>query len=183
MCLSDIRDCEACGLCKNQKPLLDSIESCDGFWIGLSAKITKDADERPLDPSTKSGTLLSEFESMFETLNMYRTNLVKCAPLDRKGKLRYPNKREINACLGNLDREIEELDPKVIILLGKKVEEAVGSHFSIEFEEWGDFSYKCEVANGRYFLSVHHPSYIQVYKRAFISEYIQGIRDSLTHCL
>lgn len=175
MCLSDIKDCSACTLCNNQKPLLDLVDSCDGFWVGLSAKMTKFDKERPLDPNTKSGNLLSIFEDVAQDFTMYRTNLVKCVPINDKKKLRYPNANEINACLHNLEVEIDELNPRVIFLLGKKVEEAVSELYSIKFTHEDGCSYRYQKCGKRYFVSMHHPSYIQVYKRKQISEYIKGI--------
>ena len=36
--IEQIRRCQKCGLCFNQKPLLDTEKECQVFWVGLSAK-------------------------------------------------------------------------------------------------------------------------------------------------
>ena len=36
--IEQIRRCQKCGLCFNQKPLLDTEKRMSGFWVGLSAK-------------------------------------------------------------------------------------------------------------------------------------------------
>lgn len=36
--IEQIRRCQKCGLCFNQKPLLDTEKECHVFWVGLSAK-------------------------------------------------------------------------------------------------------------------------------------------------
>ena len=179
MCISDIKSCKKCSICIHQEPLIDECTCCDGFWVGLSAKLSNTVKARPLDSSTKSGSLLDECEKSFDHIKMYRTNLVKCAPLTEQGKLRYPNEMEINSCLQNLVDEIKELRPKIVILLGKRVEMAVGSYFGIKFEADGAFSYKCVIDDGINYLSIQHPSYINIYRRAYISDYIRGISDAV----
>lgn len=60
-------------------------------------------------------------------MSVYRTNLVKCAPIDSEKRLRYPNDKEINACFEKLTDEINNIAPKLIILLGILLE----SHFKL----------------------------------------------------
>ena len=50
--LEDIRTCSKCGLCNNQRPLLDSERPCQVFWVGLSAKKITSEEERPLSEQT-----------------------------------------------------------------------------------------------------------------------------------
>ncbi|MBT9147098.1 MAG: hypothetical protein DDT32_00850 [Syntrophomonadaceae bacterium] len=160
-----IKECNRCGLYNHQKPLMDEVEGCRVFWVGLSAKISACEGERPLSPATNSGDLLCRVEGKCLGVPMYRTNLVKCAPLDGSGKLRYPNRNEIELCLPHLGMEIEELAPQIVFLLGGKVIDAVGRHFSIKFENWNGFNYPFRKHGGMYYVPVHHPSYIYVYKR------------------
>jgi len=177
-----IKNCNKCTLCENQTPLLDTVKSADVFWVGLSAKKTDKEDEVPLSPETNSGALILQAEKMCMGVLTYRTNLVKCVPLDDKGKLRYPSKKEANVCLPNLTVEIEELKPKIIFLLGNQVREAVGRFYSLAFEGWEDFNYSPVKKNKAYYVPIHHPSYIHVYKRKNIDDYItslEGLVNSL----
>jgi DNA polymerase len=114
---------------------------------------------------------------------MYRTNLVKCAPLNETGKLRYPNRKEIDLCLPHLEMEIDELAPQIVFLLGNKVIDAVSRHFSTEFEKWDGFNYSFQKHGNAYFVPVHHPSYIHVYKRKMIDEYISGLERVINQLL
>ena len=84
-----IKNCNKCGLCKHQSPLIDDAETCQVFWVGLSAKTVTFEEERPLSPTTNSGKLISSVEEKCEGILTYKTNLVKCVPLDEKMKLRY----------------------------------------------------------------------------------------------
>ena len=178
-----IKKCNKCGLCKHQLPLVDKFCDCQIFWVGLSAKITLDSEEGPLSPTTNSGNLLCKVEERCANISTYRTNIVKCAPLNEKGKLRYPNKKEINVCLPHFDDEIECLSPRIVFLLGNKVTEAVSKKYSINFKKWNNFNYEFQKYKDLYFVSIHHPSYVYVYKRKYISEYIDGIENVIKKLL
>lgn len=126
--IEQIRKCQKCGLCFNQKPLLEGKKECQIFWVGLSAKIIKNEDEIPLSPDTNTGMLIQKIEQMLGEVDTYKTNLVKCVPLNEQNKLRYPNKKEIDSCFGNLKKEIKELSPRIVFLLGEKVYSSVEKH-------------------------------------------------------
>lgn len=174
--LEAIMKCKKCGLCQHQAPLLDDTKACQVFWVGLSAKKVTSLNEKPLSPSTNSGSILCKVEENCESVNMYKTNLVKCLPLDNAGKLRYPNKKEIDLCIPNLCSEIEELSPRIIFLLGGKVTDAIIRHYSISLSKWNGFDYTGTKHKQMYFVPVHHPSYVYVYKRKQIDEYVSGLK-------
>lgn len=48
----------------------------------------------------------------------YLTNVLKCRPVDKKGRNRKPRKGEIELCGTWLKDEIKEVEPKIIVLLG-----------------------------------------------------------------
>lgn len=172
-----ILNCKRCPLYKNQSPLIEIKDYCDVMWIGLSAKKIgmQSEDEYPLSPLTKSGQLIKQIESSFEDVVTYKTNLVKCLPLDRSGKLRYPSNEEITKCVHHIKYEIDMLKPKIVIMLGQLVTDAVAKFFGIRIDKSTSFDYTYEHYNGVYFISVQHPSYISVYKREFISNYQTAI--------
>lgn len=170
-----IKSCKKCGLCIHQSPLIDTAQDGSVFWVGLSAKKTTCANERPLSPLTNSGEILCKVEEKCTNIPMYRTNIVKCVPLDEKGKLRYPSIEEINQCLPHFDEEIASLSPKVVFLLGNQVVDAISKHYSISLKKWRGFSYSFTKYNNMYFVPIHHPSYIYVYKRKQVDDYIEGI--------
>jgi DNA polymerase len=181
--LENSKNCEKCGLCKHQSPLYDEKKTCQVFWVGLSAKMIKSKDEKPLSPTTNSGGLLSLVENNCKEISTYRTNLVKCVPLDESGKLRYPNRNEIKLCLPHLASEIEELTPKIIFLLGGKVIESVSKMYSVSFDKWEEFNYRATYYNNSLFVPVHHPSYVYVYKRKRINEYTSGLERMIQQAL
>ncbi len=172
-----IKNCAKCALCTNQKPLLDKVCKGKVFWVGLSAKKIKYENESPLSSTTNSGKIISQVEERCAGISMYKTNIVKCLPLDDRGKLRYPNKFEINLCISNIDCEITALSPSIVFLLGSLVTEAVGRYFQIEFDSWIDFYYKPKQCKGIYFVPIQHPSYIHVYKRKSMYDYMCGLES------
>lgn len=173
----EIKACQKCGLCQNQKPLLDKERECDVFWVGLSAKPVKSENEIPLAPETNTGMLIQKMEDILYDISTYKTNLVKCVPLNEEKKLRYPNKKEIESCMGNLQKEINELSPKIVFLLGEKVYSSVEKYLDIKFDKWDEFNYSYKEYEGVYYVPIHHPSYIYVYKRKRIDEYIDGVES------
>jgi DNA polymerase len=177
--LEDISQCNKCELYKNQKPLLDTALKCDVFWVGLSAKQAMSDIEKPLSATTNSGKVICEIEKKYIKTITYKTNLVKCLPLDDRGKLRYPKQHEMELCMLNLEKEICELSPKVIFLLGNKVTDTVGKYFSIKFEKIKGYEYKLYKHEDNYFVPIHHPSYIWVYKRKQMNDYYFGVKNVL----
>ena len=108
-------------------------------------------------------------------MTTYKTNLVKCLPLNEHQKLRYPNNKGIDCCFVNLKKEIDELKPRIVFLLGEKVYSSVGKHLSINFEKGDGFDFYYKEYQKTFFVPVQHPSYIYVYKRKQMDEYVCGI--------
>lgn len=171
------RICKACGLYLNQLPVLDERKSSNIFWVGLSSVLITEEDEKiPLSKHTRSGALIGKIEEPFlDDITFYKTNVVKCLPL-LNDKIRYPLKHEMEKCFPNLVDEIEALKPAIIFLLGKQVAQFVlGKHSYNSFTLNDDFKYESYLINDIVYIPVHHPSYILVYKRKFIENYINGI--------
>ncbi len=183
--IEQIQRCEKCSLCFNQRPLLDSQRSCQVIWVGLSAKKKTLEVEAPLSPHTSSGLLIKKIEEKCSDVVTYKTNLVKCLPLSERGTLRYPTKKEIDCCFENLLCEIHTLSPQIVFLLGEKVSSSVAQHFHVQFDKWHDFDYRFMNISGIYYVPVHHPSYINVYRRKMVERYILSIAqlmDKLLNC-
>ena len=56
--IEQISECQKCGLCFNQKPLLDCERKCQVFWVGLSAKRKTYDAEIPLSATTNTGKII-----------------------------------------------------------------------------------------------------------------------------
>lgn len=166
MILEEVKKCDNCSLCQNQKPLLDKITECDIMWVGLSAKRVLNINNSiPLDNDTNSGKIIELIENELPNIKFYKTNLVKCLPLDKNGKLRYPNSSEMNACINNLLIEINILHPQIILILGKEAYNFIDKYFTKNNLDKIKLIY------------IEHPSYIYVYKRKYIDDYITKVTN------
>jgi DNA polymerase len=162
--LKKLSKCNKCNLCNNQKPLLDKVFECDVMWVGLSAKKVDDVNETiPLCNDTNSGKIIEMIENKLSNIRFYKSNLVKCLPLDENNKLRYPSTSEMNACIDNLLLEIKKLNPKIIFVLGKNTYNFIDKYFK-----------KNKIDNSK-LIYIEHPSYIYVYKRKYIDDYVDKI--------
>ena len=162
--LKKLSNCTKCGLCMNQKPLLDNTCLCDVMWVGLSAKKVDDVNTTiPLCNDTNSGKIIELIENRLSNVKFYKSNLVKCLPLDDNNKLRYPSTSEMNACIDNLLLEIRELKPKIIFVLGKTTYNFIDKYFK-----------RNNIDNSK-LIYIEHPSYIYVYKRKLIDDYIEKV--------
>lgn len=177
----EIRNCKNCNLCRNQQPLLESCQRCDVMWVGLSAKKVKDVESAvPLDETTRTGKVIAEIEKMLDGVSYYKTNVVKCVPLDENGKLRYPSRQEMNTCVSNLESEIEHLSPKVVFLLGEKAKSAVAKKYHLNFHRSDELFHYQGVTSGHIcFYAIEHPSYVSIYKRKRIEDYKKAVVTSI----
>lgn len=168
-------DCIHCDIAKRySNPDTKISNTYDILWVGISAKI----GEEPLSETTNTGKLVKQIEAACGKPG-YKTNLVKCPPVDKNGKLRYPNQAEIDCCFKNLLAEIAEVKPKVVILLGEKVCSAVEKKLNIKIKRWRGFEYFATEYNGIWYLPAQHPSYIYVYKRKEVEKYVEKVAEAI----
>ena len=161
-CDNKIIKCNRCSISYNQKPLIDILRKADIMFVGISAKIKETEDEMPLSENTNSGKLIKMIEERLleenHNISCYRSNMVKCVPLNEKGKIRNPDILEIENCIDNLVYELSIVKPKVIVLLGRLVEK----HLKKKIIEQGYNT-----------ITIYHPSYIHVYRKKEIEKYVE----------
>jgi len=178
--------CSNCGLYQNQLPLLDSRYSlCDVLWVGLSAKMIKARGESaPLGADTNSGKIINRIEGDLNNHVFAKTNLVKCAPLDQDNKLRYPTYKEMKSCFCHLQNEVANLGPRLVFLLGLKVATFVLREKDVQIPSLdSEFNYGiCEYDNVS-FVPIHHPSFIHIYKRRQLDQYISKVQAIISQTL
>lgn len=176
---NNIKSCKKCTLWKNQSPLLEVVYKADVIWIGISAVRVNNNSELPLDKSTNTGRLIRNIELNFQDLSFYHTNIVKCLPL-KNNKIRYPHQNEIDQCKYHLIRELIMLKPKLVFLLGRQVADYVLTNVGFKNFNFSDyFDYNIYYHKDICFIPIHHPSYILVYKRKLLENYISKITEHL----
>ncbi|HRF20398.1 MAG TPA: uracil-DNA glycosylase family protein [Chitinophagaceae bacterium] len=172
--------CKTCGLYINQLPVLDFLKQSHIFWVGLSAvQFDEGVEHLPLSPTTRTGALINTIEQpLIDNIGFYKTNLVKCVPLKENGKIRYPIEHEMEKCYPNFQFELEALKPSVVFLLGKQVSAFIMKKMGVKDVYLPDnFRYKALEIGNTFFVPVHHPSFMLVYKRKQLSIYIKSIQS------
>ena len=157
-----ITKCNKCDISCNQKALVENMKKSDIMFLGISAKMKETEDEMPLSENTNSGKLIKMIEERLleenNNLLCYRSNMVKCVPLNEEGKIRYPDNLEIENCIENLEYELNIVKPKVVVFLGRLVEK---------------YLKKKIIELGYNVITIYHPSYIYVYRKKEIEKYVE----------
>lgn len=106
------------------------------------------------------------FNESLKTIGLKReqiwvSNIVKFRPTENNSRNRKPTKKEIKACLPILKKEIELIDPKIIVTLGSIALHALtGRKYKITEVSGQKLSY-----GGRILLSTYHPSAVMRFKK------------------
>lgn len=124
------------------------------IFLGLSNK----KDLLPFDESTNSGKIINDIINKLDD-KCLKLNLVQYAPLDKNGKLRYPNKKEINNSIPIFLKTVKSFNPDLIIGFGNIVKDEIS---------------KIDLLKNKIIFK-KHPSYIFVYDRKNINNYINDI--------
>ncbi len=117
-----VAGCRLCGLCKGRDKTVFGVGDIRAKWlfVGEGPGYYENIQGEPF--VGQAGRLL---DNMLRALGVKRgeaafiANIVKCRPTDADGKDRAPTPEEVAACLPYLQRQIELIQPQVIVALGK----------------------------------------------------------------
>ena len=113
-----VRACTACGLCRHRKQAVFGVGHEAAPWLFVGEGPGADEDELG-DPFVgQAGKLLDSMlaaAGLARGREVYIANVVKCRPPGN----RTPTPEEAAACAPFLDRQIELIQPKLIVALGK----------------------------------------------------------------
>ena len=113
-----VKDCAACGLRAGCTQTVFGVgdEKADWLFVGEGPGADEDAQGEPF--VGQAGKLLDNMLAAIKlkrSKNVYIANIVKCRPPGN----RTPEADEIATCLPYLQRQIELIQPKIIVALGK----------------------------------------------------------------
>ena len=114
---SQINSCTLCVLSRNRNSAVpgEGSRDADIVFVGEGPGFYEDRDGRPfVGPSGKLLDKLLTSAGMSRE-DVYITNMVKCRPPNNRD----PLAGEIGSCSSYLDLQIEMIDPKVIVTLGR----------------------------------------------------------------
>ncbi|MFZ6772939.1 uracil-DNA glycosylase [Undibacterium sp. SXout7W] len=117
-----VSECQACNLCHSRKNTVFGVgdRKADWMFVGEGPGYNENIQGKPFVGA--AGQLL---DNMLRSLGLQRdrrtfiANIVKCRPTDEHGKDRPPTADEVAACLPYLHRQIELIQPQMIVALGK----------------------------------------------------------------
>lgn len=117
-----VAGCVKCDLCHGRTQTVFGTGNEKATWLFVGEGPGRNEDARGEPFIGQAGKLL---DNMLASLglqrgdNAYIANVVKCRPTDPGGKDRAPSGEEAAACLPYLRRQIELIQPAVIVALGK----------------------------------------------------------------
>lgn len=110
--------CTACGLCKTRKQAVLGVGDTAADWLFVGEGPGAEEDQRGEPFVGQAGKLLDAMLAAIDLQrgrNVYIANAVKCRPPDN----RTPEAEETAACWPFLARQIDLLQPKLIVALGR----------------------------------------------------------------
>lgn len=150
----DIGDCTRCKLHKGRNKIVFGDGSTKAQLVFVGEGPGADEDAQGLPFVGRAGKLLTQMiEAMgLQRKDVYICNVVKCRPPEN----RTPEPDEVQTCSPFMLRQIDVLNPKVIVCLGAVaaktlLETTRGiSQFRGEWQEW----------HGRKLMATYHPAYL-----------------------
>ena len=149
------------------------------YFVGLSAKPMCEH----LAPETRTGNIIEQIIHHLPSVKAVKTNLVKTPPIDQEGKLRYPNSSEMKLGWDELQNEMNQTSPDLLVTLGQRVSFFLRSQMGVQPVKPqfpADFSFVSYLSQSKpNILSVHHPSFVFVYRRKYIDNYVDNVVQSI----
>jgi DNA polymerase len=150
----DLGDCTRCKLHKGRHQLVFGDGSALAPLVFVGEGPGADEDAQGLPFVGRAGKLLTQMiEAMgLQRKDVYICNVVKCRPPQNRA----PEPDEVETCSPYLFRQIDVINPKVVVCLGAVaaktlLETTRGiSHFRGEWQEW----------RGRKLMATYHPAYL-----------------------
>ena len=168
-------ECRRCKLCETRTNVVFGTgnEHADVMFIGEGPGENEDLQGEPF--VGRGGKLLDDMLELIDLdrSQVYIANMVKCRP----PKNRDPLPEEQSACAGWLSRQLELIDPKLIVCLGRiAAMRFIRSDFKISREhgQWFD-------VNGRRVMALYHPAALlrDPHKRPETFEDLKRIRAAI----
>ncbi|HEX2604420.1 MAG TPA: uracil-DNA glycosylase, partial [Oxalicibacterium sp.] len=117
-----VAPCTKCGLCQTRTQTVFGVGDQQAKWLFVGEGPGRNEDAQGLPFVGPAGKLLDNMMAAMglkRGVDTYIANIVKCRPIDANRRDRPPAPEEANACMPYLQRQIELINPTVIVALGK----------------------------------------------------------------
>lgn len=173
------RECEECTACELHTVRTNIVfgignENADILFIGEAPGENEDLQGQPF--VGRSGKLLDELLAevgFSRNDNIYIANMLKCRP----PKNRDPKPSEQAACLHFLERQIEMINPKIVVCVGRiAAQKLISKDFKVTSQH-GTFVEK----DGRLYTATYHPAAIlrNIHQKPYAQEDLRIIKEKL----
>ncbi len=168
-------DCQRCGLAGGRNTIVfgDGNPSADLMFVGEAPG--RDEDRQGLPFVGRAGQLLTKIIEAIglRREDVYIANILKCRPPGNRD----PEPREVAACSPFLFRQIEAIQPKVVVALGAYAARTLLDTDLAISKLRGRF----HVYRGRLLMPTYHPSYLlrNPWAKRPVWEDMQMVRDLL----
>ena len=146
--------CEKCGLAKSRTQVVYGVgnPNADLMFIGEAPGREEDIQGEPF--VGRAGQLLTDIITAMKLTrdDVYIANVIKCRPPENRN----PEPDELDACRPHLRRQIEVIQPRVIVTLGKfALQSLTEKAYSISAArgQWLDY-------DGIKVMPTYHPAYL-----------------------
>lgn len=154
-----IKSCRSCNLCAERKQAVPGVGDENASWLFIGEGPGAEEDARGEPFVGQAGKLLDAMLAAIDLQrgeDVYIANAVKCRPPGN----RTPETDELSACFPYLQRQIELIRPKLIVLLGRvAVTSVLGQDASLSSLRGKTLSYRAgdrEVP----VIVTYHPAYL-----------------------
>lgn len=160
-----IRGCTLCNLSQTRTNSVPGSGNYQAKLMIIGEAPGRNEDLQGLPFVGQAGKLL---EQMLNEINIKRedvfiTNIVKCRPPENRD----PTEQEINLCKPYLFKQIELINPKVILLLGKySLKTILNLNLKISYLKGRVF-----IKNDKYIFCTYHPAFVLRNYTSHIEEY------------
>ena len=150
-----IKNCLKCDISLYRKNIVNGygLADADIMFIGEAPGYYEDKYGYPF--IGKAGIELTKMIEItgLKRENVYITNIIKCRPPAN----RLPTDIEVNNCLPYLIKEIKEVNPKIIVLLGGFAMRIYFNNTKLSITKYNGEVFK---TGKRYVIPIYHPAYI-----------------------
>lgn len=152
---AELGDCRRCKLCKTRTNIVFGVGNADADLMFVGEAPGADEDREGIPFVGKAGRLLTRIiETMFDVKrsDVYIANILKCRPPGNRD----PQSDEVEACRNFLFSQIESVNPRIIVALGRYAAQTLlESSTPISRLRGNFFEYR-----GRLLIPTFHPSYL-----------------------
>lgn len=148
----ECRNCHECALCQGRNNVVFGVGNRSAEILLVGEGPGANEDEQGIPFVGRAGQLLDDMLALIglDRTKVYIANIVKCRPPGNRDPLNV----EQDACIGYLRRQMELIDPKIVVCLGRVAAmRLIDETFKISKEhgQWSD-------VDGRRVTAVFHPA-------------------------